>query len=200
MLERIFEVLFLDISLIDGITDWQDSDDAPMGAGAEAYYYNAQTPSYETRNAPIITAGELLLVKGFDRNILFLPPSARSPLAGEELKPLNDYITVYGDGKININTAAYPLLLSLSQDMDETIVGDILEYRKENVFETPEDLKKVETVSDVLYDEIVSIITVKSEIFRITATGSAGGFVRTIKAVVMRDNRGIRVVYFNRSL
>ncbi len=200
MLERIFDSLYLDKSVIDAIVDWQDSDEIPQGTGAEAYYYTALTPSYEVRNAPVITTGELLLVKDVDREMFFLPPSARSSLAPEGYRPLNDYLTVYGDGRININTAAYPVLLSLSRDMDETIVEDILEYRRESSFKSVEDLKNVETISDVLYDEIAPLITVKSDIFRITATGSAGSFVRTITAVVLRDSRGIRVVYFNRSL
>ncbi len=200
MLERIFDALYLDKSVIDAITDWQDSDDIPQGTGAEAYYYAARTPSYEVRNAPMITTGELLLVKDVEREMLFLPPSARSALVLEGYKPLYDYLTVYGDGRININTAAYPVLLSLSQDMDETIVDDVLEYRQENPFKRVEDVKNVESVSEVLYDEIAPLITVKSDIFRITATGSAGRFMRTITAVILRDSGGIRVVYFNRSL
>jgi len=201
MLERIFEVLYLDSTIIDGITDWQDQDEDPQGfGGAEAHHYNMQSPSYEVRNKPVVTVGELMLVKGVDREMLFLSPSTRSPFAREGFEPLNHYLTVYGDGKININTAAFPVLLGLSRDIDETIVEDILEYRKESPFKAPEDLKNVETVSNVLYDEIASLITVKSDIFRITATGSVGGFVRTVTAVVLRDSRGIRVVYFNRSL
>jgi general secretion pathway protein K len=132
--------------------------------------------------------------------MLFLPPSALSPMVPEGYRPLYDYLTVYGDGKININTAGYPVLLSLSRDMDEVIVNDILEYRMEEPFKSPEDLKKVESVSDLLYDEIASLITVRSDVFRITSTGSVGGLVRIVTAVVLRDSRGIRVVYFNRSL
>jgi general secretion pathway protein K len=201
MLERIFEVLYIDTSIIDAITDWEDADDDPQGfGGAEAYHYNVQSNSYEIRNAPVLTVGELLLLKDVDRDMLFLPPSSRSPLAPEGYRPLIEYLTVYGDGRININTASYPVLLSLSRDLDETIVNDILEYRAEESFTSPEDLKKVESVSDVLYDEIASLITVRSDVFRITATGSVGGLIRIVTAVVLRDSRGIRVLYFNRSL
>jgi general secretion pathway protein K len=200
MLERIFETLYLDTNVIDAITDWQDEDEVPQGGGAESYYYNARDPSYRVRNAPVLTTGELLLIKDVDRELLFLSPSARSAPIPEGYRPLYDYLTVYGDGKININTASIPVLLSLSQDIDESIVGDIMEYRSEGAFENPEDLKKVESVSDVLYDEIASLITVKSDIFRITSIGSVGGLIRVITAVVLRDSRGIRVVYYNRSL
>ena len=200
MLERIFDILFLDKAVIDAIVDWQDSDEVPQGTGAESYYYSGRKPSYKVRNRPMMTTGELLLVKDVEREMLFLPPSARSTYVPEGYRPLYDYVTVYGDGRININTASYPVLLSLSRDMDESIVEDILEYREDNHFERTEDLKNVETVSAILYDEIAPLITVKSDVFRITATGTSGTIVRTITAVVKRNSGGFSVVYFNRSL
>ena len=118
----------------------------------------------------------------------------------EGYRPFIDYVTVYGNGRININTAEYPVLLSLSRDMDESIVEDILDYRQDNHFERTEDLKNVETVSAILYEEIAPLITVKSNVFRITATGTSGRFMRTITAVVTRNSGGFRVAYFNRSL
>jgi general secretion pathway protein K len=200
MLERMFDVLFLDKAVIDAIVDWQDSDEVPQGTGAESYFYSARKPSYKVRNSPMMTTGELLLVKDIDREMLFLPPSARTSQVPEGYGSLNDYLTVYGDGRININTARFPVLLSLSQDMDESTVVDILDYRQDNVFERADDLKNVESVSAILYDEIAPLITVKSDVFRITATGTSGRFMRTITAVVLRNGGGFRVVYFNRSL
>jgi len=201
MLTRIFDALDIDDTLIDGIIDWQDSDDIPLPYGAEAMYYNNQSPPCAPRNAPVLTSGELLLIKGFDRKLYFLPPSSRSPFAPEELEAMSHYITVYGDGKININTADVHVLLCLSRDMDAAIAEDIVEYRKEQAFTTLEDLKNIETISDILYDEVASLITVKSDTFRITSTGISGDFIRTITVVVQRDSKeGVRVVYFNRSL
>jgi general secretion pathway protein K len=200
MLERIFETLDIETNLIDAITDWQDSDTLPLAYGAESLSYTVQTPSYEPSNKPVRTTGELLLIKNVERDLLFLPPSARNSFSSEDLEPLEHYLTAYGDGRININTAKYPVLLSLSSDMDENIVDDIIEYREEQSFQSLEELKNLETISDILYDEIASLLTVNSDIFRITSTGTVGGFVRTITAVVLRESQGVRVVYFNRSL
>ncbi len=200
MLTRMFEALSLEPELIDALIDWQDSDDTSLLYGAEEAYYNALSPSYLPRNEPVVTSGELLLIKGFDHDLYFLPPSSRAIGVDEELNSLNDCITVYGDGKININTASMPVLLSLSKDMDKFIARDIIEYREENPFHKVEDLKEVESVYDVLYDEIESLITVKSDIFRIIAHGTVDEFISTVTAVVMRQSRGFRVVYFNRSL
>ncbi len=200
MLGRMFDILAIDTNVIDAIVDWEDSDDVSLPAGAESAYYGNLTPPYAARNAPIVTVGELLLVRGINRETFFLPPSARNTFISEDIEALNRYITVYGDGKININTAEPPVLRSLSKDMDESIVDDIIEYRDKNAFTKTADLKDIETMSDVLYDEIASVITVKSDIFRITATGVTGEFIETITAVVVRDSKGVRVVYFNRSL
>lgn len=200
MLSRMFRFLSIEPSLVDGVVDWQDSNDIELPDGAEASYYHYLTPPFTPRNGRFITTGELFLVKGMDRDLLFLPPSSRSPVGNEEYVSLMHYITVYGDGKININTASKPVLLCLSEDMDEFIVNDIIEYREDDPFKNIQDLKNVETVSDILYDEINSLITVKSNLFRISATGMSGGFSQTIMAVVLRDARGFRVVYYNRSL
>ena len=200
MIERLFEKLELDSSLVDAMIDWQDSDDVTGPDGAETSFYANLTVPYEPRNEPVVTAGELLLVKGLDRTLFFLPPSSRGFGGVEEIGSLDNYLTVYGDGKININTAELPVLLSLSMDMDEYIARDIIEYRESHPIRAKEDLKNVESVSDVLYDEIESLIDIKSDIFRITADGISNEIVGRISAVVMRQSKGFRVVYFNRSL
>lgn len=201
MLERMFNALDIEPSLIDALIDWQDTDDLTLMNGAETAYYSAMDPPYSARNDPMVSLGELLLIKGFNRDIYFLPPSSRSVTANEDFESLYRYITVFGGvGNININTADVPVLLSLSKDIDESIAMGIVEYRNKEPFTEVEDLKKVQTVSEVLYDEIKDLITVKSDIFRITASGISGEFEHTIEAIVIRESRGFRVVYFNRSL
>jgi general secretion pathway protein K len=200
MLSRIFDVLSIDSSVVDSLVDWQDTDDIELAGGAEVSYYNYLTPPMVPRNAQMRTTGEALLVRGMDRELFFLPPAARTPLGNEEYQSLERYVTVYGDGKINVNTAPEPVLLCLSADMDTYITQEIIERRNEGAFLEIEDLKNVESVSDTLYDEISSLITVSSDVFRIKASGSAGGFTRNITAVVRRRSGGFTIVYYNRSL
>jgi general secretion pathway protein K len=200
MLERLCDVLELDSSLVDAMVDWQDSDDYSLPDGAEGAFYSNLALPYVPRNEPFATAGELLLVRGLERKLLFLPPSLRGFGGMEEYGSLDEYITVYGDGKININTAGFPVLLSLSIDMDEYVAQDIIEFRESHPFKEKEDLKNVESVSDLLYDEIESLIDVKSDTFRITADGISNDIVGRVKAVVTRQSKGFRIVYFNRSL
>jgi len=200
MLQRIFKLLDVDSALVDAIVDWQDSDEVQLPGGAEVSYYNYLTPALAPRNDQFLTVGELLLVKGFDHELFFLPPSARNGFSDEEYLPLVDYVTVYGDGKININTASKAVLVSLSEDMDEFIAEDVIGYREDTSFGSIEDLKNVETVSDILYEEVKDLISVNSNVFRITARGMRSGFTGVITAVVLRDSRGFRVVYYHRSL
>jgi len=200
MLRRLFDTLKLDPAIVDTIVDWQDTDDVPEAYGVEGAFYESLLPPYAARNEPVVTTGELLLVKGLDRKKFFLPPSARGYGETEEVGPLSEYLTVYGDGRINVNTAGMPVLLSLSLDMDEYIARDIIEYREGHPFHEKEDLKNVESVTDLLYDEIESLIDVESNIFRITVEGISNRIVGRVSAVVMRQGKGFKVVYFNRSL
>ncbi len=200
MLRRLFEELQLDPAIVDAIVDWQDTNDLPETSGVESVFYESLLPPYTARNSPMVTTGELLLVRGLDRKEIFLPPSARGYGEIEDVGPLSEYLTVYGDGRINVNTAGMPVLLSLSLDMDEYIARDIIEYREGHPFHEKEDLKNVESVTDLLYDEIESLIDVESNIFRITVEGISNKIVGRVSAVVMRQGKGFKVVYFNRSL
>jgi general secretion pathway protein K len=204
MLARLFEELALETSLVDGLVDWQDSDDLPLPGGAETAYYASLAPPSAPRNRPMLSPGEILTVREFDRDLLFLPPAKRSVTASEELLSLSEYVTVYGDGRFNINSAPVPVLQCLSADMDRSIAEDIVARRAAAPFEKIEDLKEVESVSDVLYDEISSLVTVKSTVFRVESSGrvnAAGGEItETVTAVVTRQGLGVKVVFFNRSL
>ena len=199
MLTRIFDQLGLDEDLIAGMVDWQDKDEIPVSGGAESSYYMSLLPPYQVPNERFKSPGEVLLVKGMGRKEYFLPPSAREVHTEEGFSALRDYITVYGDGRININTAPIIVLMCLSEDMSKSIAEDIVSYREENAFKSIEELKNVESVTDVLYDEIKDLITVKSNVFRVTCTGIINGITETIEAVLFRQSRGVRVVYFARS-
>jgi type II secretory pathway component PulK len=55
----------------DAILDWLDEDDEPREYGAELEYYSTLNPPYATKNGPIETVEELLLVKGVTPQLLF---------------------------------------------------------------------------------------------------------------------------------
>ena len=200
MFRRILRLLRINENIVYSLADWEDKDSNVLKGGAEGNYYMSLENPYKPFNTTFITVGEVLLVKDFTWDYYFLSPDRREIELNNKYKALKDYITVYGDGLININTASIPVLCSLSRDLTESVAEDIINYRNEHPFEKKEDLKNVETISDLLYDEIDSLITVKSNIFRIRIRASMSDIVQVIDAVVMRQSRGVRVVYFSRSI
>lgn len=100
--------------LAASIVDWRDSDSQlsiPFGS-AEDPDYKSLTYPYESKDAPFEVLDELLLVKGMDR---------------DTFEWLKDYITVYGSGKVNANTASRVILLTLG--LGDDIVDKILAFR-----------------------------------------------------------------------
>jgi hypothetical protein len=55
----------------DAILDWLDPDDEPREMGAEIDYYSGLSPAYGTKNGPVDTVEELLLVRGVTPQLLF---------------------------------------------------------------------------------------------------------------------------------
>jgi type II secretory pathway component PulK len=55
----------------DAILDWMDPDDEPREAGCEIDYYSGLEPAYGTKNGPLDTVEELLLVRGVTPQLLF---------------------------------------------------------------------------------------------------------------------------------
>ena len=92
------------LSIAGSMMDWRDEDDKVASSqrgllyGAENFYYQGLPSSYSCKNAIFDNIYELLLVKGVTVDIL------------SKIKP---YITVYGNGKVNINTASEPVLTAL---------------------------------------------------------------------------------------
>ncbi len=99
---------------------------------------------------------------------------------------IKDYLTVYGDGKININTAGEVVLRCLLNDITEDIASRIISYREKNRFENPADLKKVVGVSQ---DFNISDIATKSNDFSVISTGTVNDVKSTITAVIERKSK-----------
>src|SRR5207247_2554528 len=53
------------------IVDWVDADTQPRQGGAENEYYSGLTPPYRTRNGPLDSIDELLLVRGVTPQLLY---------------------------------------------------------------------------------------------------------------------------------
>jgi hypothetical protein len=87
-------------TIIDSIMDWIDPDDLFRPAGAEEDYYQELSPPYHCKNGPFDTVGELLLVQGITREILF---GGNTSAEGEEKKypGIGRYLTVWTGGRFS---------------------------------------------------------------------------------------------------
>ncbi|MBI3306468.1 MAG: general secretion pathway protein GspK [Candidatus Omnitrophica bacterium] len=94
------------------VLDWTDADDNPYDRGTESAYYKGLKPPYKTKNLPLGTLEELLLVRGVSQGVY------------EHLLP---YITLHSNGKININTASRVVLKALG--MSESLARKVMLIR-----------------------------------------------------------------------
>lgn len=105
------------------IADWRDEDSEvtllERGSffGAEDEYYQGLKPSYHCKNLRFDTIYELILVRSITPEIL------------NNIKP---YITVYGEGGVNINTANATVLNALFGPDFLDLASKIIRYREGN--------------------------------------------------------------------
>ena len=98
---------FMTEDVADAILDWVDPDDNARAMGAEAEYYETET-GYSTKNGPLETIDELLLVRGVTPELLYGEDANRNGLLdpneddGEFSPPLDN-----GDGLLHLGWVAY---------------------------------------------------------------------------------------------
>ncbi|MCG8430546.1 MAG: general secretion pathway protein GspK [Candidatus Omnitrophica bacterium] len=198
VMQRLFERL-LGLSdtqaqeLAAAVVDWRDENNEPAlpTAGAEDAYYQGLSAPYEAKDAPFEVPEELLLVKGM--TVPFF-------------KELEGFITVYGDGGVNINTAPLEVLVALG--LSEDLAEDIITYRQgqdgecgtedDLYFKAPSEI--VPQLSDVFAldaDEINSINRLTSSVlgtrsftFFIHSTAEAAAGNAASRVYCVADRKG----------
>ncbi|MGD9158758.1 MAG: type II secretion system minor pseudopilin GspK [Desulfobacteraceae bacterium] len=165
--------------ILDNIKDWIDSDDEPTRFGSESTYYQSLDDPYSCRNGKLRSIYEMTQIKGITKKLFY---------GTNETPGLKEYLTVYGDGsgKININTADKNILMVLSDDLDQEMIDEILQYREDE----DNDLGTVLWYKEALgtSEDIInsSLLTVKSSYFEILSRGLKDTAVKELKVVVKR--------------
>ncbi|MFH1371101.1 MAG: type II secretion system minor pseudopilin GspK [Planctomycetota bacterium] len=170
--------------IVPSIIDWTDTDEhvtcLPFvknhNLGAESDYYTALSPPYKTANTPFDSIDQLLLVKGV------------TPEAFEMLKP---FLTVYGDGAININTAPSLVLESMSEKMDPALAKLIIERRDIKPYQSVEELRSLPAMTDEIYLTISRTATVRptAPCYQVVSRATAGRASVTIASVLKPDSQ-----------
>lgn len=131
------------------IIDWRDEDNLSLPNGAEDKYYRSLKDAYNCKDLPFETLEELSYVKGMNNDIL------------QKIKP---YITIFGQGNVNINTASKPVLVALG--LGQPVIKKILEFRcGEDAVEATED--------DRVFRNANSIVAELSQVFSLSPSEDA---------------------------
>ncbi len=176
--------------LIDSFYDWTDKDDQQRMNGGENSYYESLEPAYRSKNGPLDSVDELLLVKGFTREMVYGglpkdPDEDELPLSG-----MIDMLTTYGDGRVNVNAASERVLMTLP-DVDSLTATIIVEEREEGLgLGDPDENISYKNIND-FYTRIQEVspalrkqITTDSKIYRVTARGIVNRVEREISCIV----------------
>lgn len=159
-LKKLFEYLNINTNLALVIADWIDPDSEPRLPDTEDI----------AKNAPLWSVDELKLIPGVSKDIF------------DKISP---YITVSDKWlwEININTAKLPVLVSLSNDMTESLAKRIIDYRENTPFEDKSQITRVSGLEGK-GASLNLATTVKCSSFRITSAATVNGITRIIESVV----------------
>jgi general secretion pathway protein K len=173
-------------ALIAAIKDWLDPDDDPTeDGGAEVDYYQSLDKPHGCKNGPITSLAELLLIRGMTESLYY----------GKEGGPgLKDLVTVYSNGKININTAGPEVLNALlspstASDTAANWVESVIAYRKDSMHwdylgQSDWYRNQMAGFSDISL--AADLITTQSSYFSVAMTGKVGAGRKTVFACLER--------------
>ncbi len=178
------------LMIADAILDWRDKDKDARPSGAENSYYLGLSPSYECKDAPFQSVEELLLVRG-------VPPAI--------YRRVRPFLTVYGSGAVNINTAGEAVLSALG--LSAQGVQGILWYRagEDNTAGTEDDrvLASIAAATGELGRAVPvedrnrlvqlgkdQLVGVKSTVFAVHVSAQVDGAKRPVQVDAMVDRKG----------
>lgn len=167
--------------LVQCFRDWIDEGDEHLLLGAESDDPFYVQRGYKCKNAPVDTVDELLLIKGFSPSLLYGGPS--DFVEGETLAGIAPLLTVWGDGKVNVNTATTEVLLTIP-GLEDFDVEAILQARLGLDGEPGTKDDGFKTV-----DEVISTLGITDPRVRDRITTSERRFVRVVS---IGDSQGVR--------
>lgn len=196
--------------LIDSVQDWIDPDDQPRVHGAETDdTYALREPPYRAKNGPLDTVDELLLIRGFNAAIVYGGElELKSIFSGTDpdkvgttpVSGMYDLLTVYGDGKVNVNAANLRVLMTLP-DVDEVDAGAIMEEREGLRDEAGnQEHEPFLNVGDFmgrmpgLNPAVRTLVSTDSVYYRIRSVGKVGNVTQEMTCVARFANNRLTVL------
>jgi len=164
---------------MDSIKAGMDPDNEVTRFGAESGYYQGMDPPYSCANGPLISLDRLILINGISEELVY---------GTTEKKGIMPYLSIHGDGKININTAGPLILQALSTEMTEDMVQDMISYREDfsNDLADPKWYQNVSGMDHIVFD--ADLLTTQSDFFEIRSTGVVGTMEQHLNVSVFRES------------
>jgi len=179
--QKLYDVQELARNLID----WVDVDSVRVSGGEEDNYYQSQDPPYRSANRPLLSVEELLLIEGFDVQLV------------NALRPYVDVLPIANADGVNPNTAPSWVLALLYHGQpggerlaNEDTVRRILDIREQNGILCADEANNpaCSPLREVVEGEVYPPLSYHADVFRVTAEARYGEVRRTVEAVVDRSD------------
>ncbi|MFZ5627519.1 MAG: general secretion pathway protein GspK [Spirochaetota bacterium] len=223
--QRMSVALGIPVDLWHAVVDYIDENNTPMPRGAERDDYERLVPPRRIKNGRMQTIEELLFVPGFDARLLYedlrsldkkknqatagLSDLEKATLTPEDYILANNITThlVYNadtsTDQININSAPYHVILSLSEFMTPAAARKIIAERikrngrfksRDEIASLPE--MQIKTRGNLsLYQEILDRVTTDNQLYKIVADASMDS--QTAQVMGILDPNAKRLVFYS---
>jgi hypothetical protein len=209
------------------ILDWIDEDNDAGPGGAETDFYERLQIPYVSKDAPFVTTREMLYLKGvtydsylgedLNRNNLLdeneRDGSSRPPFDNEDNEldvGMVDIFTVYGEGKVNINTT-HKRILSGLPGLDEEVAESISAHLAgpdgqfntddDTCFASVDDIANVEALTELQVELLGQYCCFESAYFRVfSSAGLKNPFECCLMAILDCTESRPRIVSLERLL
>lgn len=187
--------------LVDNLLDWLDENNQENNNGAESGHYKTLEEPYLTANSSLVSASELLLIKGFSEKVKV--PITTTKGDDKEKKDTEDnkqkeitisekiapFISTLPANKIKINVNTAPAEVLASLGIDETQIKNVLEDREEDPFPSVTDF--LSTVGIKADDKKFpkDRLSVNSEYFLLQGIVEIGKVRVFINSTIHRDEK-----------
>jgi len=177
-------------TMIDCLEDWIDEGDLHKLNGAESDDPFYQDRGYPVKNGPLDSIEELLLVKSWGEDILY---GKEENEEGDAIFGIAKLLTVWGDGKVNLNTASIDVLLSYAEYEDWELES-VLEARDGEDGEGGTLDDGIKNLDEVGADP--NKFKLQSDFVKVTSVGDMFGNQYQIECIVLLQGKSSVVVYW----
>lgn len=159
-------------ALADALIDWIDPDHDISPSGAEDVNYRAENPPYEATDGAMLSIDELQLIRGFDSETIAL---------------LGPFVSSFGSGLLNINTASPEVLRSWDE---ETVaaVEELIARRDEGPFKQLNELSETLGLDAFTAMNRNRDLGVTSSYYQINSQGRVNDGARRMLAIVKKTD------------